>query len=372
MMRLLAMALLLLAASAWAGVTRAPFGVAADGRRVELITLTNARGTVVTVSTRGGAITSVVTPDRDGRRASIVLGRPDFAAWEKAGAFDTIVGRYANRIAGGGFMLDGKFHAMPGANPANGVVLHSGRNGFAQQIWRATVLPHGPAATRLEYVSPDGENGFPGALTVSVTYTLAENDVLRLDYRATTTKATVVNLTNHSYWNLTGGTAPIYRERLQVLASGYTPTDARQIPIGAVASVAGTPFDLRLPAMIGDRVAATHPQVVLARGIDHNFVLDRPSPTALTVAVRLYDSDSGRRLEVRTTEPGVQIYTGNYLDGSTEGAAGRMLRQGDGIAFETQHFPDSPNRPDFPSTVLRAGETYRSMTEFAFSTEVKR
>jgi aldose 1-epimerase len=223
---------------------------------------------------------------------------------------------------------------------------------------------------RLDYVSRDGENGFPGELSVEVTYTLDDLGVLELDYQATTSKPTVLNLTNHTFFNLGGHeSGPIYGHWLQVFADRWTPTDEYQVPTGEIAAVAGTPFDLRRPALIRERIYSTHPQMVLARGFDHNFVLQRPSKQVPAVAARLWDPGSGRQLEVRTTEPGVQIYTANHFTGASLAADARTLRQGDGITFETQHFPDSPNKPTFPSTVLRPGEVFRSTTQFIFSTD---
>ena len=345
------------------------FGIAATGDVVRLVTLTNAAGMVVRFSARGGTITAILAPDRDGVAANVVLGKPDFAAWEKAGSFNSVVGRYANRIGGGGFSLDGRFHALAG-DPATGVTLHGGPGGFAAKLWAVeTFERRGESGAVLRYISPDGENGYPGTLAVTMTYILTDAGVFRINYLATTDKPTVVNLTNHSYFNLGGAASgPIHGQRLQVFASCYTPTDALQLPTGTLAPVLGTPFDFRDPMRLGTALYSVHPQLLLAKGIDHNFVLDAPAGV-LAPAVRLHDPASGRQLEVRTTEPGVQVYTGNYFDGTELGGDGRVLRQSDGIALETQHFPDSPNKPQFPSTVLRPGETYRSTTEFAFSTD---
>lgn len=352
--------------------TKAVFGTAADGRQVDLITLRNDAGMVVRFSSRGGTITEIDVPDRKGRLDNVVLGVKGFDAWEKMGGFNSIIGRYANRIAGGGFTLDGTFHQLPKPRVGD-VVLHGGPNGFSNRLFTTeTFTRPGVAGATLTYVSADGENGFPGELTVKVTYSLTSDNVLRLDYQATTTKPTVVNLTNHAYFTLGGhASGPVYDQMLQVFASRWTPTDERQVPTGEIRSVAGTPFDFRRPARVGDRVYSGDPQMVLAKGLDHNFVLDQGGKATPGVAVRLLDPRSGRQLEVRTTEPGVQIYTANNLFGTTVGGDGRTLRQGDGIAFETEHFPDSPNKPNFPSTVLRPGETFHSVTEFAFSTDAK-
>ncbi|UAK24780.1 aldose epimerase family protein [Sphingomonas nostoxanthinifaciens] len=358
------------AAADAASVTRAPFGTAPDGQ-VELITLANDHGMTAKVSTRGGAFVELEAPDRNGRPANVVLGHDGFAEWEKAGGFNTVIGRFANRIANGGFTLDGHFYPIGGASPANKVVLHSGPSDYAGRIFAAAPFQHGgDVGVMLTLKSPDGDGGFPGALDLTMTYTLTAANVVRIDYRATTTKPTVLNLTNHTYFNLAGsGTGTVDPQVLQVFASRYTPADARQIPTGELASVAGTPLDFRTPARIGERVRSSTPQLLMAKGIDHNFVLDGTPGGAPFDAVRLTDPASGRVLTVRTTEPGVQIYTGNGLNGGAVGTGGQTLRQGDGIAFETQHFPDSPNQPTFPTTVLRPGQTFRSTTEWAFSTE---
>lgn len=353
--------------------TKSVFGTAQDGRQVELVTLRNDAGMVVKFSSRGGTITEISVPDRKGRMANVVLGVDGFAAWERMGGFNSIIGRYANRIAGGGFTLDGTFYKIAGANPNNNVVLHGGPNGFSNRLYAIETFQRGGrAGATMTYVSADGENGFPGELTLKVTYSLANDNVLRIDYEATTTKPTVVNLTNHAYFTLGGqGSGPVYDQLLQVFASRWTPTDQNQVPTGEIAPVDGTPFDLRKATRIGDAVYSSHPQMLLGRGLDHNFVLDRPQPDALGLAVRLTDPKSGRQMEVRTTEPAVQIYSANGFMGQLVGAGGRTIRQSDGIAFETEHFPDSPNKPNFPSTVLRPGQTFRSTTEFAFSTDRK-
>lgn len=353
-----------------ASMTVSPFGTAADGKTVQLVTLRNDHGMTVRFSSRGGAFTEILVPDRSGRVANVVLGQAGFQGWEKAGSFNSVVGRYANRIAGGGFSLDGKFYRIAGANPATGVVLHGGPNSFASQLWTVAPFRHGnDVGAVLTYVSPDGENGFPGELAVTMRYTLTNANTVRLDYAATTTKPTVVNLTNHAYFNIAGAdSGPVYNQVLQVAASRWTPTDARQIPTGEIASVEGTPLDFRRPARLADRVYSTHPQIMLAKGIDHNLILDKSVGT-LGFAARLTDPSTGRRLEVWTTEPAVQIYSGNNLNGSVVGGSGRTLRQGDGIAFETEHYPDSPNKPNFPSTTLRPGQTFASRTEWRFSVD---
>jgi len=293
-----------------------------------------------------------------------------FDAWERMIGFNSIIGRYANRIGGGGFTLDGVFYKLP-ANPTTQVTLHGGFPGFAGQLFAVDIFEReGAAGATLTYVSPDGDNGFPGEVTLKVTYSITNDNVLRLAYAATTTKPTVVNFTNHAYFTLGGhDSGPVYDQMLQVFASRWTPTDEQQVPTGEIRPVANTPFDFRKPVRIGARIYSSDPQMMLAKGLDHNFVLDGPSGAAPRVAARLADPRSGRQLEVRTSEPGVQIYTANNLLGTIVADDGLTMRQSDAIAFETEHFPDSPNKPGFPSTVLRPGETFRSVTEYAFSTD---
>jgi aldose 1-epimerase len=357
------------AAQAAPNATSATFGTAADGQIVQLITLTNDHGMTVRFSTRGGTIVAIETPDRAGHAANVVLGRPDFATWDKGSAFNSVVGRYANRIDKGGFTLDGTFYKLQ-ANPTTQVAMHGGQGNFGSKLWKAeTFRKADGAGAILTYVSADGENGYPGELRVRMTYTLTQANVFRIDYEATTTKPTVINLTNHTYFNIGGyDSGSVNDQMLQLFASNVTPTDPRQIPTGEIKPVAGTPFDFRKMTRIGDRVYSPDPQMIIGKGLDHNFVIDK-SAAAVPVAVRLHDPKSGRQLEVRTTEPGVQVYSGNNLNGAMIGAGNRTLRQGDGIAFETEHFPDSPNHLNFPSTVLRPGETFHSVTEWAFSTD---
>lgn len=345
------------------------FGTGQDGQTVQLITLTNDHGMIVRFSTRGGTIIAIEAPDRNGRTANVVLGRPDFASWDKGSSFNSVVGRYANRIDKGGFTLDGTFYKLQ-ANPATQVAMHGGPNNFGAKLWKAeTFRRESAAGAVLTYVSADGENGYPGELRVRMTYTLTEANVFRIDYEATTTKPTIINLTNHTYFNIGGyASGSVNDQILRIFASHVTPTDDRQVPTGEIRSVAETPFDFRMPARIGDRVYSTDSQMVIGKGLDHNFVID-PSTAAVPLAVRLHDPKSGRQLEVRTTEPGVQVYSGNNLNGGMIGAGNRTLRQGDGIAFETEHFPDSPNHSNFPSTVLRPRQIFRSTTEWAFTTD---
>jgi aldose 1-epimerase len=346
---------------------RVPYGALPDGRRVDRWTLTSAAGVSVEILTYGGIVAAVHAPDRDGRPANVVLGLPDLDAYRTRNRFfGTITGRYANRIAGGRFSLDGTTYELARNNGAN--ALHGGLQGFDKRLWAAE--PAGDHAVQLRYVSADGEEGYPGRLAVSVTYALSDDGALRIDYRATTDRPTVLNLTNHSYFNLAGeASGDILDHLLEIAADAYLPTDAGGIPTGEIAPVAGTPFDFREPTPIGARITEAHPQLVQVCGYDHCFVLREAAPGALAEVARVVAPTSGRTLTVRSTEPGVQLYTGNHLDGSLVGRGGRTYRQSAGFCLETQHFPDSPNRPEFPSTVLRPGETFHSTTIFHFGVE---
>lgn len=344
----------------------APFGTNAKGEVVDAITLANPGGMKVVILTRGGALAQLWVPDRQGRLANVVLTRPDFAGWDRGGSFNTLIGRYANRIAGGGFSIDGQRFALP-ANPETGITIHGGQSqtggGWGTKLWTPRLLPSG---VELSLDSPDGDNGFPGAVHVTATYTLNDAGELRLDWRATTTRPTHINVTNHSYFNLAGhGSGPIDGHHLRLFASQFTPVTDRMIPTGALDTVAGTPFDFRTLRPIGPALRTPHPQLLLARGLDHNFIIDGPAGS-LRPAAELIDPASGRRLLVSTTEPGVQVFTANNFNGSQLAGDNRLLRQGDGIALETQHAPDSPNQPAFPSTRLDPGQVFTSTTVFAF------
>jgi len=363
-----ALAGLMAAAQALAMEARTePYGVSAEGAPVEAYTLVNDRGMMVRILSHGARIDTVRTPDRQGRFANVVLGLPDLAAYEANGSFNCIIGRYANRISGGGFTLDGVRYPLP--SNARGISSHGGPTGFCTRNWAGrTFNARGKAGVVLTYRAADGENGFPGALDVTVTYTLDNRGALRIDYAATTDRPTVVNLTNHAYFNLSGDAArDVLDHWLTVAADSYTPGDEALVPTGEIAPVAGGPLDLRRPARIGDRVGKGHPEMRFSRdGFDHNFMLRPARPGRPVLAARLEDPQSGRGLEVLTTEPGVQVYTANHWNGTLRAASGAMLRKHHGVALETQHVPDSPNKPQFPSTVLRPGETLRSTTLFRF------
>ena len=352
-----------------AGISSEPWGEV-EGEEVVLFTLTNANGMEVKITTYGGIITSVIVPDNEGTKENVTLGfdnLDDYVAGHPY--FGSITGRYANRIARGTFDIEDEDFYLALNNDTN--TLHGGVVGFDKVVWAAEELnADGAVGVKLSRVSPDMEEGYPGNLTVEVTYTLTDNDEIRIDYHATTDEPTHVNLTNHAYWNLAGdGSGTTEKHVLTLMAGNYTPVDASLIPTGEIAPVAGTPMDFTTGTAIGERIRGDFEQLVIGRGYDHNYVLDRPSAddTSLMVAAIVVDPVSGRTLTISTTEPGIQFYSGNFLDATEIGAAGRMYRQGDGFALETQHFPDSPNQPEFPSTLLEPGEEFNSTTVYAFS-----
>ncbi|MDP9205657.1 MAG: galactose mutarotase [Gemmatimonadota bacterium] len=347
-----------------------PFGKIATGETAQLFSFRNARGIEVRLTNYGGIITSIRTPDRAGRFADIVLGYDDLGGYLRDSPyFGAIVGRYANRIARGRFAVDGTTYTLAVNNGPNS--LHGGLRGFDKVVWNAQPFQNqeGQGIT-LDYTSPDGEEGYPGTLHARVTYTLTPDDRLIVDYQATTDKATPVNLSQHTYWNLAGNaTRDILGHVLTINADAITPVDSTLIPTGEIAPVAGTPFDFRTPTAIGARVdQRQNIQIRYGNGYDHNFVLNRGSatPDALVHAARVVEPSTGRTLDIYTTEPGLQFYSGNFLDGSITGKGGSVYRFRYGLALETQHYPDSPNHPSFPSTVLRPGQQYRSRTVFQF------
>jgi len=349
------------------------FGKTASGQPVMLYTMKNANGVSVSFMTYGGVVTSIMAPDRNGHQADIVNGFSTLGEYEaksraKGVFFGALIGRFANRIANGRFTLDGHQYTLPINNGPNS--LHGGIDGFDRRLWKATEIPFhdGTVGVRLTLVSPDGDQGYPGALTVAVTYTLSNRNEFGIDYTATATRPTVLNLTNHSYFNLAGIGTPIgvLGQMLQINASRYTPTNNLQIPTGELAPVAETPFDFLTAKPIGRDIHTVDPQLLAAQGYDHNWVLDgKKDANGLTRAATLWDPVSGRSMTCSTSEPGVQVYTSNFLDGTLAGK-GAIYRQSDGITFETQHFPDSPNQRSFPTTRLEPGQTFHSRTVFAF------
>lgn len=347
-------------------VTRTPTQIDVvdqGGKRIEVFTLTNAAGVEVSAMTYGAIILSWKTPDRAGRLTDIVLGFEDPARYLKGDSpyFGAIVGRYGNRIGGARFVLDGKTYALAANDGPNH--LHGGKRGFDKVIWDGEpVKDSRGVSVAFTRTSPDGEEGYPGALSVRVTYTLTPKNELIVDYLATTDKPTVVNLTQHSYFNLAGD-GDILSHELRINADRYTPVDKTLIPTGELAPVEGLPFDFRKPTRIGARIGSEHPQMQFGRGYDHNWVLAR-SGAGLSLAAELYEPTSGRTVQVSTTEPGLQFYSGNFLDGTLTGKGGKVYKHRNGLCLETQRFPDSPNKPNFPTTVLRPGEKYRTQTVF--------
>jgi aldose 1-epimerase len=357
-------------------IEKSSFGQLDDGTAIDRYTLSN-RSMKVSILTYGGIIQELWAPDRRGRLANVTLGFADLAGYTtprgdpptpNPAYFGAIIGRYGNRIGGAQFTLDGTTYQLDVNNRPNS--LHGGFMGFDKQVWDAEPIVRDDAVgVALTRTSPDGEGGYPGNLEVEVDYTLDKRNNLKMHYTATTDEPTVVNLTNHAYWNLAGeGTGTIYDHELTLNASAYTPVDDTLIPTGAIDPVAGTPFDFTTPHAIGERIRENNEQLMFGRGYDHNWVLDRSEgDTSLIEAANLRDPSSGRKLTIWTTEPGIQFYSGNFLDGTLYGTSGRAYRQGDGLALETQHYPDSPNQPDFPSTQLDPGQTYDTTTIYSFS-----
>jgi aldose 1-epimerase len=367
-----------------------PYGTTSDGKAVEEYTLTNANGMEVKIITYGGIITSIKVPDRKHKMANVALGFSNLQDYETKNSpyFGAIIGRYGNRIAKGVFTLDNVTYCLDINNPPNS--LHGGFKGFDKQVWEVEDASAGAdgVVLKLHHLSPAGSGwtgtepnpycpdggvyGYPGNLDTYVTYTLNNQNQIVIDYEAKTDAPTVVNLTNHSYWNLAGeGTGTIYDHILMLNAKRYTPVDSTLIPTGEIPPVAGTPFDFRKPKPVADGIRSNDEQIVFGRGFDHNWVLDRkpPDDKSLILAATLYDPGSGRILKISTMEPGIQFYAGNFLDGSLYGTSGRAYRQSDGLALETQHFPDSPNHSNFPSTTLLPDQTYQTTTIFELTVQ---
>ncbi|MBK9166543.1 MAG: galactose mutarotase [Bryobacterales bacterium] len=351
-----------------AGISKQAFGRADDGSAADLYILTNSHGARAAITNKGGTLVRLEMPDRDGKLADVVLGFDSAEGYRGRNSYvGSLIGRYGNRIAQGRFTLNGVTHELARNNGENH--LHGGIRGFDKVLWSAQerITPDGPAL-ELRYTSADGEEGYPGRLDVKVTYTLTDDNELRIVYEATTDKDTIVNLTNHAYFNLAGPDSEnILDHELRIQAKEYTPVDRGLIPSGPPQPVEGTPFDFTVPTAIGARIDDDHEQLRFGNGYDHNFVLAREAG-AMKLAAEVYEPASGRAMEVWTTEPGVQFYTANHFDGSIVGKGGRAYPKRFGFCLETQHFPDSPNRPDFPSPVLRAGDTYRTETRLKFST----
>ena len=346
------------------------FGALPDGREVELYTLRNDTGGEVSIMTYGAAIVSLMMPDREGILDDVVLGFDSLEGYlsDENPYFGTIAGRFANRIARGQFVLDEVEYVLARNNGLNH--LHGGDVGFDKALWEGSVSMHSDTAASVtfSYLSADGEEGYPGNLSVSVNYTFTAENRLVVDYEATTDKATPINLTQGSYFNLSGeGNGDILGHELQINASHFTPVDSTSIPTGEILPVAQTPFDFKTAAMtIGERVGEPDTQLLIGNGYDHNFVIDKDSTEEMAWAATAFDPVSGRTMEVHTTEPGVFLYVGNWLSGSFEGKSGHEYPRFGGFCLETQHFPDSPNQPNFPSTILRPGEHFSSRTEFVF------
>jgi len=346
------------------------WGKTPDGQAVDLFVLTNRSGAEAAIATFGGVGVSLKVPDRNGKLGDVVLGYDSVEGYvNDKPHLGALIGRYGNRIAHAQFSLDGKTYTLAKNNGENS--LHGGLKGFDKVVWSAKEIPAKDGQSlELSYLSKDGEEGFPGNLKVTVTYTLTDTNALRIDYRATTDKKTVVNLTNHSYFNLSGpGSGDILGTVLMIEADKFTPVNASMIPTGELRDVTGTPLDFRKPTAIGARIGQGDEQLKLGNGYDHNFVLRRaPGEKNETLAARAVDPASGRVLEVWTTEPGVQLYTANYLDG-VKGKGGVIYNRRTAFCLETQHFPDSPNQPQFPSTVLNPGAVYHTVTTYKFSVE---
>ena len=343
-----------------------PFGTAPDGRAVRLYTLSNARGMTAQIMTYGAIVVSLTAPDKNGQFDDVVLGYDNLADYIKVSPyFGAIVGRYGNRIDKGRFTLDGTTYTLATNDGENH--LHGGIKGFDKMVWDDEPVDRADAVgVKLSYLSPDGEEGYPGNLKVCVIYLLTNKNELRIEYEATTDKATPVNITHHGYFNLTGGQRDILGHELMLNAEKFTPVDAGLIPTGELRPVQGTPMDFRKRTAIGARIDNDYEQLKFGTGYDHNWVLNKKGDT-MTLAAEVYEPTTGRLMTVRTTEPGIQFYAGNFLDGTITGKDGVVYKHRYGFCLETQHYPDSPNKPDFPSTILRPGRVHRTTTVYAFS-----
>jgi aldose 1-epimerase len=352
------------------GLKMESFGKTADGQEVQLFTLTNKNGIEAKITNFGGIVVALKTPDRKGQFTDIVLGYDNVKGYEGDTAFfGALIGRYGNRIAKGQFTLNGKTYQIPLNDGPN--ALHGGPNAFNKKVWTARdISTHSTPMLQLTYLSKDGENGFPGNLNVQVTYSVTSNNELRIDYAATTDKDTVLNLTNHSYFNLKGeGEGDILQHEVRLNANKFTPVDATLIPTGELKNVQGTPFDFRKSTAIGARIDSDDQQLKYGWGYDHNWVLNGLGAGQLVIAARVHEATTGRVLEVLTDQPGVQFYSGNHMDGTIRGKGGKVYPKRGGLCLETQHYPDSPNHPAFPSTTLKAGEKFHSTTVYKFGVE---
>lgn len=351
-------------------IQTADFGKLPDGRAVNVYTLTNANGMVVKITNYGAAITELHVPDKAGKLGNVTLGFSSVDGYLQDGVpfFGAIVGRYGNRIALGKFSIDGEEYTLATNDGDNH--LHGGNVGYDKVLWDAVTVQEGDnVGVRLKYVSPDGEEGYPGELTLYVTYWLTPGNELKIDYRATTTKATTVNVTNHAYFNLAGeGNPSILDHEMMINADFFTPVSDSLIPTGEVRPVKGTPFDFTTATRIGARIDADDEQLKFGKGYDHNFVLNKKQNGIMTLAAVVYEPTTGRVMEVETQEPGIQFYSGNFLEGNLKGISGKAYEHRSAFCLETQHFPDSPNKAHFPSTLLRPGEVYETSTIYRFST----
>ena len=357
-----------LCAQAEAGITRSEWGTTVKGEKVELYTLTGVGGLEARISNFGGVIVSLNVPNKSGAKTDVMLGYDDLASYEKGGVYGAVIGRYANRIGNNGtFMLAGKTVQLERANLDQKIVIHGGTAGFQKKVWRAQMHDGAEPSLTLIVVSPDGDGGFPGTVTATLVYTVTRDNALKLDYRATSDRPTVVNLTNHAYFALQGeGNGDVSNQRMQVFADRYTPSNADNLPTGEMASVVGTPLDFRKPVRLGDVLDSPFEQIAWRRGLDINMIVNGTSGT-LRPTARLSDPTTGIVMQVSTTQPGVQIYTTNVAR-STTGKGSKPYSNHFAVCFETQHYPDSPNRPEFPSTMVTPSTPLHEVTLFRFST----